>query len=163
MAKSKPKASALVRVQDRPAEQSFSHPLNPRCEMRGVSLSEIAGLRRIGIHLVRIPPGKEANLYHAHANEEEFYFILSGRGVAEIDGREHEVGPGDFVGCATPAVPHQLRNPHDEDLVYLVGGERKAVEIGDFPHLGKRVLRVGREAWIVDSDKLEPFGKPRKE
>lgn len=151
--------SPLLRLADRPEEMTFSHPLNPKSEMRGVSLSEAVGLRRVGLHLVRVPPGREANIYHSHACEEEFFYILSGRGVVELGDEEHEVGPGDFLGFTTPSVPHNLCNRFDEDLVYLVGGERKEAEIGDFPRLGKCVIRVGREASLVDRDHLEPFWK----
>jgi uncharacterized cupin superfamily protein len=146
-------------VADRPEEMTFSHPLNPNSEMCGLSLSEAVGLRRVGVNLVRIPPGKEANIYHSHVCEEEFFFILEGRGIVEVDGEEHEIGPGDFLGFPTPAVPHQLRNPFQEELVYLAGGERKEAEIAEFPKLGKHVIRVGRSAHVVDSDKLEPFWK----
>jgi hypothetical protein len=34
----------LVRIADRPADESYSHPLNPKSEMRGISLSRLAGL-----------------------------------------------------------------------------------------------------------------------
>lgn len=86
--------------------------------------------------------------------------MLSGRGVIEIGDEEHEIGPGDFMGFPTPAVGHLLKNPvGDEDLVYLVGGERKEVEIATFPKLGKHVIRIGGAAKVVDSDKLEPFRK----
>ncbi len=95
--------------------------------------------------------------YHSHTCEEEFYYILSGRGVAEVDGKKLEVGPGDFLGFPAPSPAHQLRNPFGEDLVYLVGGERKEVEIARFPRMGKHVIRVGRQADTVDSDRLEPF------
>ena len=149
----------LIRASERPQEVTFSHPLNPRSEMRGFSLSDAVGLHRVGFHLVCIPPGKEANMYHAHTAEEEFYFVLSGRGVAEVDGVEHEIGPGDFLGFPAPSVPHQLRNPFGEDLVYLVGGERREMELGSFPRLGKRVLRVGREAWLIQDRELRPFWK----
>ena len=66
-------------------EQKFSHPLNPNSEISGVSLSEAVGLQRIGFHLATIPPGKESFIYHSHQFEEEFIFILSGKGIAEID------------------------------------------------------------------------------
>ena len=72
---------------------------------------------------MRVAPGKESFIYHTHYYEEEWIYILSGRGVAEIDGAEHEVGPGDFMGFATPSVAHHLRNPFDVELVYLCGGE----------------------------------------
>ena len=149
----------LIREADRPAEHSGAHPLNPNSEMHGVSLSELVGLRRLGLHSVRLPPGKESCIYHSHTTEEEFFYILSGRGVAEIDDEEYEVGPGDFMGFPTPSVGHHLKNPFDEDLVYLVGGERKSVEIAEFPRLRKKVIRDGREgAFMVDMDRLEPLG-----
>jgi mannose-6-phosphate isomerase-like protein (cupin superfamily) len=40
---------------------------------------------------------------HQHSREsyhrvaEEFYFVISGRGAAVLDGREHELSPGDFL------------------------------------------------------------------
>jgi uncharacterized cupin superfamily protein len=152
----------LVKASSRPEEQTFSHPLNPESEMRAVSLSDAAGLRRIGVHLIRLAPGRESCIYHSHACEEEFLYILAGRGVAEIDGAEHEVGPGDFMGFPTPSVAHHLRNPFDEELVYLVGGERKEVEVGEFPGLGQHVLRVGTRAHLVATDDLKAFWPPEE-
>ncbi len=152
----------LIRASARPPEQTGAHPLNPRSEMHGYSLSDAAGMRRVGVHLIRLPPGKESCVYHSHAAEEEFFFIVSGRGVAEIDGEEHEVGPGDFMGFAAPQVAHHLKNPFDEELVYLVGGERKELEVAEFPQLGKHVIRLRGKALIVDSDALKPFGGRRE-
>jgi uncharacterized cupin superfamily protein len=152
--------SPLLKVEDRSPEQVFRHPLNPRSEMNWQSLSDAVGLARIGVHLIRLAPGKESAVYHTHAAEEEWIFILSGSGVAEIDGREHGVGPGDFMGFPTPSVAHHLRNDGEEDLVYLVGGERKGLEIAEFPRLGKVVLRVGRTADMVDREHLERFWPP---
>lgn len=151
----------LIRAGDQPDEQEGAHPLNPESEMHYVSLGDLTGLERIGVHRIRVPPGKESCVYHAHAAEEEWIFVLFGRGVAEIDGDEHEVGPGDFMGFPTPSVGHHLRNPFNDDLVYLVGGERREMEIGEFPELGKKVIRIGREAHLVDSKALKPFGKRR--
>jgi len=53
---------------------------------------------------------------HSHQHEEEWLYILSGRGIAEIDGEELEVGPGDFMAFPTPSVAHHLTNPFDEKL-----------------------------------------------
>ncbi len=147
--------SPLLKVQDRPAEGVVSHPLNPKSEMHWLAMGDAVGLKRVGVHLIRLAPGKESCVYHTHGAEEEWLFILSGRGVAEIDGGEHEVGPGDFMGFPTPSVAHHLRNDSDHDLVYLVGGERKDMEIAEFPGLGKVVIRVGRTANMVDQEHLE--------
>lgn len=44
---------------------------------------------------------------HWHGESEEFYFLLEGRGVMEIDGVEREVGPGDAI-LIPPKARHQL-------------------------------------------------------
>jgi uncharacterized cupin superfamily protein len=153
------KPTPLVRAAERAGlpEESFSHPLNPRSEVHGFSLSDAAGLSRVGVHLVRIPPGKESFVFHAHYGEEEFVYILSGRGIAEIGDEEHEVGPGDFMGFPTPSVGHHLRNPFAEDLVYLSGGERRGMEVADYPRLGKRMVRVGSAASLHAIEGAEGF------
>lgn len=138
--------------------QTFSHPWNPKSEVSGTYLGRTVGLERTGVNFARIAPGKESFVYHSHYREEEWIYILSGRGVAEIDGEEFEVGAGDFMGFPTPSVAHHLINTGDEDLVYLVGGENLEVEIAEFPQLGKRMLRRGDSVEIYDISDAKPFG-----
>jgi uncharacterized cupin superfamily protein len=149
----------LVRAREIAAsEESYSHPWNPRSEIHGVPLAPLTGLKRTGVTLVRVPPGKESFAYHSHHAEEEWIYVLSGRGVAEIDDQEHEVGPGDFMGFATSSVAHHLRNPFDADLVYLMGGESRELEVADFPRLGRRMVRRGAaiEVYRLDAGKVFP-------
>ena len=136
----------------------FSHPWNPNSQIFGTRLSTLVGLSRTGVSLVRIPAGKESFVYHSHHREEEWIYVTSGRGVAEIDDEEFEVAAGDFTGFPTPSVAHHLRNPYDEDLVYLVGGENLDVEIADFPRLGKRMLRRGQDVEIYERSDARSFG-----
>lgn len=142
------------------AEQAsrFSHPWNPNSELYGTRLSSLVGLSRVGVSRVRVPPGKESFVYHSHHREEEWIYVLSGRGVAEIDGEEFEVAAGDFMGFPAPQVAHHLRNPYEEDLVYLVGGEALDVDIAEFPRLGKRMVRRGQEVEIYDVSDAKGFG-----
>lgn len=53
---------------------------------------------------------------HYHKLSEEFYYILQGRGLMEIDGEEREVGVGDAILIA-PGAWHRLRA--SEDLQFL--------------------------------------------
>jgi uncharacterized cupin superfamily protein len=136
---------------------AFSHPWNPNSELVGTRLSTLVGLSRTGVSRVCIPPSKETFAYHSHHREEEWLYIISGRGIAEIDGEEFEVAAGDFMGFPTPSVAHHLRNPYDEDLVYLVGGENLDVEIADFPRLGKRMLRRGQDVEVYEMSDAKSF------
>lgn len=152
----KSEAKCLLKAAEIAAgEQSFSHPWNPNSRIIGTYVSRLAGLERTGVSVVRVPPGKESFAYHAHLREEEWIYVLSGRGVAEIDGEEHEVGPGDFMAFPTPSVPHHLRNPFDEDLRYLMGGESLDVEVAEFPRLNRRMIRTGREVLVYPLDAAE--------
>ena len=149
----------LVRAADGAAKmERHAHPWNPNSEMIGVTLSRLAGLKRTGVSLARIPPGRESFIYHAHEREEEWLYILSGTGTAEIDGGEYAVGPGDFMGFPTPSVAHHLRNTGNEDLVYLMGGENRDVEIATFPRQGKKMVRHGDKVEIYDVADAKPFG-----
>jgi uncharacterized cupin superfamily protein len=141
----------IVRAADSAAHaQEFSHPWNPESLMLGTQLARSVGLRRTGVNLIRIPAGKESFAYHSHHHEEEWLYILSGRAVALIDDVEYDVGAGDFIGFPAPSVAHHLRNPGPDELVYLVGGENRENEIADFPRLGKRIVRRGKDVEVVD-------------
>jgi uncharacterized cupin superfamily protein len=76
-------------------------------------------------------------LPHAHFAQEEFVFILEGRGAALIGDTEVDVGPGDYMGFPTDGTVHHLRNVDETDLVYLMGGERTPTLVTRFPSIGK--------------------------
>lgn len=150
----------LIKASDIKArEAQFSHPWNPKSLLIGTQISRMIGLKRTGVTIARMPAGKESFVYHSHHLEEEWLYILSGNGIAEIDGVEYEVGAGDFMAFPTPSVAHHLRNPNPEDLVYLMGGENLETEIADFPKMDKRMLRHGGtvEVYNLSDVKKNPF------
>src|SRR3954471_23841363 len=82
------------------------HVLNKRAVRHGKSLGDAVGMSDLGIHLVRIAPGEQSTEYHTHYCDEEFVYILSGCGIAEIGKRKIKIGPGDFMGFAKKSLPH---------------------------------------------------------
>ncbi|MDJ0893693.1 MAG: cupin domain-containing protein [Alphaproteobacteria bacterium] len=143
----------LVRTRDLgpDTEVRVRHPMNPNSEVHIRHLSDRAGMQRAHMSLARVPPGKESFIFHSHAVQEEFIFILSGAGTAEIGDQRIAVGPGDYMGFPTDGVGHHLVNTGDEDLVYLMGGERSAVEIGTFPRHNMRLLFEGGAVSVFDT------------
>jgi uncharacterized cupin superfamily protein len=141
---------------------AYEQRLNPSSTFLGTGLSRLAGLQRAHVSLARIPPGKDSFAYHAHMVEEEWLYVVSGQGIAEIDGIEQEVGPGDFMGFATPSVPHLLKNRSADELVYLMGGENPPLDVIEYPHLGRRYLLVatptGTEFYEL-GEPAKPFQK----
>ena len=60
--------------------------------------------------------------YHLQ-REDEIYYVLSGRGMMTIDGKEFEVGPGDAI-LTRPGSSHGLKQIGTEDLVILINYEQ---------------------------------------
>jgi uncharacterized cupin superfamily protein len=136
-----PEAHLLSAAQIASSEEfALAHPLNPNSEVHLRRLGETVGLQRTIVTMARVPPGKESFIYHAHKGDEEWLYILSGRGTAEIGDKTFEVGAGDFMAFPVPSIGHHLRSPYDADLVYLMGGERGRVDVAEFPTVGKHLI-----------------------
>lgn len=129
------------------------HQFNDKAVRLTRTLGTHTGLERIGVHLVRLESGRESTQFHYHDNDEEFVFIISGRGIADIGDESFEVGPGDFMGFPAPSPAHALRNPYDEDLVYLMGGERNAADVVHYPRIKRSMIKShGRKRWVDWAD-----------
>ena len=138
-------------IKDLP-ENVHVHQFNEKAVRHTRSLGDLLGLTRSGIHLVRVEPGFETTQFHFHHHDEEFIYILSGRGIAEIGDEEFEVGPGDFMAFVQGSLPHAMHNPFDTDLTYLMGGNRNDVDICDYPRINRRMYRVNGKKTFVNLD-----------
>jgi uncharacterized cupin superfamily protein len=132
------------------AGQRKVHALNPNAVRSAKSLGDAVGLTQLGVHLVTIQPGHDSTEYHRHLYEEEFVYLLSGRGTAEIDGQKIEVAAGDFLGFPRNGVAHGLSNTGTEPLVCLVAGQRLEQDVCDYPHQNKRLYINGAQEDMVD-------------
>ena len=135
-------------------EEGRVHPLDPTSVRHTRSLGDAVGLATIGVHLVRLTPGKTSSVYHFHHHDEEWIYVLSGRGVAEIGDEKFDVGPGDFMGFVAGSLPHSLINPNVKDLVYLVGGNRLPFDVCDYPRARMRRYRIHGANEYVSLDAL---------
>ena len=70
------------------------------------------------IHYDILPPGTSIGV-HRHTRDQEYYYIVSGRGVMTLDGREHEITAGDIT-AVLPGGSHGLANRSDGDLCVIV-------------------------------------------
>ena len=67
-----------------------------------------------------LKPGSAIGYHEQH--EDEIYYVLSGRGVMTLDGKDVEVGPGTAI-LTRPGSSHGLRQTGNEDLVILINYE----------------------------------------
>lgn len=141
----------LVRAAERGEARPYAHPQNPRSEIRLQWLSRPA-LKRVSAGIATVPAGRESFARHVHRHDEEWMYVLSGRGVALLGDREEPIGPGDFLGFPPGGASHNVRASPDGDLTYLQGGDawsRGTIELVDFPELGLRRTFVGTRSALT--------------
>jgi uncharacterized cupin superfamily protein len=108
------------------AHERAEDPYDGDTEPLAVSapLGRLTGLTRIGIHHVRLAPGRRTSYPHAESAEEEFVYVLEGTPDVWIDGNLHRLAPGDAVGFpAGTGICHCFLNNSREDVRLLVIGE----------------------------------------
>jgi mannose-6-phosphate isomerase-like protein (cupin superfamily) len=66
----------------------------------------------------RIPAGA-AETRHRHARSRQFFYVLDGKAVIEVDGVRHALAPGQGLHVP-PGAAHQFRNDSGDDVHILV-------------------------------------------
>lgn len=103
-------------------------------KVRGID--DALGAENVRVKVWEIAPGEEIG-YHAHARQEELYYVLSGTFSLKLgrSGEEEyvEAGPGTFWR-ASPEIGHGHRNVGDEVGVVLAIGAPPVDDPGLDPH-----------------------------
>jgi mannose-6-phosphate isomerase-like protein (cupin superfamily) len=86
-------------------------------EIRELMAYRNSGIRNLSLAEAILPAGATTQ-EHYHADTDEIYYILEGRGRMRIEGEERAVGPLDAI--AIPANQrHNITNTGDGPLVFL--------------------------------------------
>ena len=81
-----------------------------------------------GWHLVRAPelsvieermPAGTSEVRHLHQRARQFFYVLAGTAVLEVDGSEHALQQGQGLEIP-PGVPHRIWNRTAQELRFLV-------------------------------------------
>jgi quercetin dioxygenase-like cupin family protein len=80
------------------------------------------GVEAFGVNALVIPAGYSTGR-HFHDEQEELYFVHSGRIEIELDGETHVLGAGGLARVA-PATVRKITNVGDGDAVYVVVGAK---------------------------------------
>lgn len=145
------KAAAIAQMK---GEEKI-HFLNSNAVRINKSLGDAVGLKNLGVHIIQVEPGFDTTEYHQHSYEEECVYILSGCGMAIIEGESFALEAGDFLGFPCDGAAHGIRNNGHEMLVCLVMGQRLEQDVSDYPNKGKRLYRNSGRWDLLDKDDIE--------
>ncbi|MCD4783675.1 MAG: cupin domain-containing protein [Candidatus Eremiobacteraeota bacterium] len=97
-------------------------------------LGDAAGAENIFVNIDYIKHGGKSKKYHSHTKQEEFFFIMKGKGILRLNEKEISVREGDFV--AKPAgkgIAHQFINNGKDILQIMDFGLREEDDIESYP------------------------------
>ena len=134
--------------------QGSQHQHNANAIRYAHDLGLASGLTTLGVKLVRVKKGNQSTEHHRHLNDEEFVYILAGRGFARVGDERFEIGAGDFLGYRKSGPAHSLENPFEEDLVYLMAGTRCDTDVCDYPDLALRQFRINGVRYAANTADL---------
>lgn len=122
-----------LHVDDVPAQRWEGGEIAARRKRLGAA----AGAARIGVAIIEVDPGRRATPPHAHADEEEQFFVLAGSGLSyqtsgSKDVRAYAIRQGDFLWHPANGDAHTLiAGP--EGLTVLVVSEGSRTNITWLP------------------------------
>ena len=97
-------------------------------------LGDLFGLSNFGVNLVRMAPGGESSLRHAHTRQDEFIYVISGHPTLVTDEGRTQLAPGMCAGFrAGTGNGHCVINESDEEAVYLEVGDRTPGDEAHYP------------------------------
>ncbi|NLG25206.1 MAG: cupin domain-containing protein [Clostridiales bacterium] len=124
------------RAEDAPARRGGGHGNYEYTKRTIVSRDQA---RQCAVSVYELAPGKSAYPYHYHTQNEEVFYILSGRGVVRTPEGERTVSAGDFLFFpANEKGAHKITNADSgAPLVYIDFDTRGHIDAAFYPDSGK--------------------------
>ena len=107
------------------------------------------------VEIARIPPGKIPYQYHSHSAQWEFYYVLSGKGVARHKDGTTAIEAGDAF-IFQPEEAHTFLNDGTEDLVMFLVADNPIGESAYYPDSKKWLVR-SPERMLMRGKSLEYY------
>jgi uncharacterized cupin superfamily protein len=103
-------------------------------KMKTVLIGDAIGCEKIYVNIDYVKPGAKSVKYHFHSKQEEFFLIMSGKGMLRIDGEELLIRTGDVISKpAGKDIAHEFINNSSEILQILDVGIRENDDIITYP------------------------------
>jgi len=121
-------------------------------------LGDLFGLSNFGVNLTKLEPGAASALFHSHAVQDEFVFVLEGHPTIAYGEAEYELSPGDCMGFkAGTGIGHQLINGTDSVVTYLEVGDRTTGERVVYPRDDIAAELAPDGSWVMTHKDGTPY------
>lgn len=121
-------------------------------------LGDLFGLKNFGVNLTTLEPGAVSALFHTHAVQDEFVFVLEGNPSLACGEEEFQLAPGDCMGFrAGTGVGHHLVNRTQEAATIIEVGDRTPGEHVEYPR-DDIIAKLGADGtWVMSRKDGTPY------
>jgi uncharacterized cupin superfamily protein len=121
-------------------------------------LGDLFGLSNFGVNLTTLEPGAETALFHTHAVQDEFVFVLEGNPSLAFGEEEFQLAPGDCMGFrAGTGVGHHLINRTEQVVTVIEVGDRTPGERVEYPRDDIAAELGPGGAWVMTRKDGTPY------
>lgn len=132
-------------------------------KLKTILIGDAIGCEKIYVNIDYVKPGSESVKYHSHSKQEEFYLIMSGKGILRIDEKEISIKKGDVISApAGKDVGHQFINNSEEILQILDVGTREKDDIITYPEENVMYIKNKKLAFNINDNVREWTSEPNK-
>ena len=132
-------------------------------KMKTVSVGDFIGSEKIYVNIDYVKPGGESVKYHAHSMQEEFFLIMSGKGLLRMDGEEISIKTGDVISKpAGKDIAHHFINNSSEILQILDVGTLEKGDVATYPDENMVYIRDKKMVFNMN-DKIENWSSDPNE
>jgi uncharacterized cupin superfamily protein len=105
-----------------------------KSKLKTVLIGDAIGCEKIYVNIDYVKPGAESVKYHSHSKQEEFFLIISGKGLLRMNEEQMSIKAGDVISKpASKDIAHQFINNSSEILQILDIGTREKDDIITYP------------------------------
>lgn len=119
-------------------------------------LGDLFGVQSFGANHVTLPAGAVSALFHRHAVQDEFVYVLSGEIVLITDTAETLLHAGMCAGFPHDGAAHQLVNRSGALATYLEVGDRQPGDSVSYPRDHLVAARDG-DRWVFEHKDGTPY------
>ncbi len=114
--------------------KEYMYDADFQSKLKTVLIGDAIGCEKIYVNMDYVKPGAESVKYHSHSKQEEFFLIISGKGILRINGEELSIKKGDVISKPSGKdISHQFINNSLEILQILDIGTREKDDIITYP------------------------------
>jgi len=121
------------------------------------ALGDFFGLKNIGVNLTRIAPGGQSALMHMHSKQDEFVYVLEGKGVLATSTGETALSAGMCAGFPAQGEAHHILNRSNCDLVILEISDRLEGDEGSYPQDDLHAVMGAAGKWRFTREDGTPY------